>query len=250
VTKQTKINNIKQKSKPFLSIVTPVYNEGDNFPALYETVKKNIKIPHKLIVVYDFDEDNTLPVARRYQKKDASIILHKNIKGQGVLNALLAGLDYVKEGPLLVIMGDLSDDLKIVNQMYKEYINGATIVCPSRYVKGGKEVGGPFFKRMLSRIAGTSLYYVRGLPTHDITNNFRLYDKNYINTIDVESNGGFEVAMEITVKAFRDGKKIVELPTTWMDRTAGEAKFKMWKWLPSYLRWYVYAFGPKKKMDK
>lgn len=228
--------------RPLLHIVTPVYNEGDNFPALYKEVKKYIKTPHELIVVYDFDEDNTVPVAQSYQKNDKTVILHKNKRGRGALNALLSGFDYVKSGPLLVMMADLSDDLRIVDQMYQAYLEGATVVCASRYVKGGKQIGGPFIKRSLSRFAGTSLYWIRRIPTHDITNNFRLYDKTFLSNLTIESTGGFEVAMEITIKAFRQGKKIVEIPSTWRDRTAGEAKFKLWKWLPSYLRWYRYAF--------
>jgi dolichol-phosphate mannosyltransferase len=232
---------------PKLHIVIPVYNEGKNFPNLYKNIKKNIKIPHKIIVVYDFDEDTTVPVVERYQRDDKTVILHKNTIGRGVLNALKSGFNYVKSGPLLVIMGDLSDDLSIVEKMYKLYLNGAVVVCPSRFMKGGKQIGGPLFKRTLSRISGVSLYWIRRIPTHDITNNFRLYDKDFINTIKIESTGGFEIAMEITVKAFRQRKKIAELPTTWRDREAGEAKFKLWKWLPSYLRWYVYAIGPRQR---
>lgn len=231
---------------PMLHVITPVYNEGENFPGLYKAVKKNIKTPHELIVVYDFDEDTTVPVAKKYQKKDKSLKLKKNTRGRGVLNALLSGFDQVKSGPLLVIMGDLSDDLKIVDEMYRHYLNGASVVCASRYAKGGKVVGGPLLKRTLSRLAGVSLYYIRGIPTHDITNAFRLYDKRLLNKIKLESTGGFELSMEITVKAFLLNEKITEIPTTWYDRTAGESKFKLWKWLPSYLRWYFYALFNRK----
>jgi len=227
--------------KPLLTIVTPVYNEGKNFPGLYKQVKKHIKTPHRLVVVYDFDEDNTVPVVKRYQKKDKTLILHKNSRGRGVLNAILSGFDYVKSGPLLIIMADLSDDLSIVDGMYDLYLQGATVVCGSRYMKGGKQIGGPPLKRSLSHLAGTSLYWLRRFPTHDVTNNFRLYDKAFLNEITIESQGGFEIAMEITVKAFKQNKKIVELPTVWRDRTAGDSNFKLWKWLPSYLRWYFYA---------
>lgn len=234
------MKNVK-KTKPLLHIVTPVYNEAANFPALYSQVKTKIKTPHKLIVVYDFDEDTTVPVARKYQKKDKSVILLKNNRGRGALNALLSGFDYVKGGPLLVIMADLCDDLAVVDRMYEEYVEGAVVVCPSRYMKGGKQIGGTAFKRGLSRLAGASLYRIRHIPTHDITNNFRLYDKKFLNSITIESTGGFEVAMEITVKAFRQKQRIVEIPTIWRDRSNGESKFKLWKWLPSYLRWYFYA---------
>lgn len=230
------------KAKPTLSIVTPVFNEGDNFPKLYSEITKKIKTPHTLIVVYDFDADDTVPVVKKYQKKDKNIILLKNNKGRGALNALLSGIEYVKSGPLLVIMADLSDDLSQVDAMVKLYDEGASVVCPSRYVKGGKVIGDPpLIKRTLSRLAGTSLYYIRRLPTHDVTNAFKLYDKKLIDQIKIESTGGFEIAMEITVKAFILGEKVVEIPTTWEDRTAGESKFKIWAWLPSYLRWYFYA---------
>lgn len=224
-----------------LHIITPVYNEGANFPALYAEVKKHIKTPHKLVVVYDFDEDDTVPVAKKYKKTDPNIILHKNTRGRGALNALLSGFDYVKSGPLLVIMADLSDDLAVVDAMYKHYLDGSAVVCGSRYMKGGKQIGGPLLKRSLSRLAGVSLYWVRRFPTHDVTNNFKLYDKALLDKIKIESAGGFEIAMEITVKAFKLKAKITEIPATWRDRTAGETNFKLWKWLPSYLRWYLHA---------
>jgi dolichol-phosphate mannosyltransferase len=237
----------RARKKPLLHIVTPVYNEGENFPALYEAIKKHIKTPYKLVVVYDFDEDTTVPVAKKYAKKDASVILHKNTIGRGALNALKSGFEYVKEGPLLIIMADLSDDLSQVDEMYKHYLDGASVVVGSRYMKGGKQLGGPLLKRTMSRLAGVSLYWLRGVPTHDITNNFKLYDKALLDAIKIESTGGFEIAMEITVKAFRKKLKIVELPTTWLDRTAGEANFKLWAWLPKYLHWYMYAYRPRKK---
>ena len=231
-------------AKPLLHVITPVYNEAENFPALYKAVRQKIKTPHKLVVVYDFDGDTTVPVVKKYQKKDKNLVLHKNTRGRGALNAILSGLDYVPSGPLLVTMADLSDDLGMVDAMHKYYLQGASVVCGSRYMKGGGQVGGPLLKRTLSRLAGTSLYWVRRFPTHDVTNNFKLYDKAFLDSISIESTGGFEIGMELTVKAFRAGKKIAELPTIWHDRTAGESNFKLWKWLPSYLRWYFYALKP------
>lgn len=237
----------KQADQPLLSVIVPVYNEKDNFEGLYREVKDKIKQDKQLIVVYDFDEDTTLPVARKIAKQDSSVRLVKNTIGRGPLNAIKAGFDAVASGPCLVVMADLSDDLSIVDAMYNEYLQGAQVVCGSRYMKGGQQLGGPLLKRTLSRMAGTSLYYIRGVPTHDVTNNFKLYDKTLLDRITIESTGGFELAMEITVKAFRLGVRIAELPTTWRDREAGESNFKLWKWLPSYLRWYWYAFGSRNK---
>ena len=80
------------------------------------------------------------------------------------------------DGPAFVVMADLSDDLAIVPAMLAKYRQGDRIVCASRYMAGGKQIGGPLLKRTLSRLAGLSLRYGIGFPTHDATNNFRLYD--------------------------------------------------------------------------
>lgn len=225
-----------------LNIVIPVFNEADNFPNLYKAVTKDIKTPFKLIIVYDFDEDTTVPVARKYAAKDKRVVLHKNDIGRGAINALKSGFNYVKSGPVMTMMADLCDDPKDANKMFKMYLDGYDLICGSRYMKGGKQIGGPLFKRTLSRLAGVSLYWFRRLPVHDATNNYRLYDKNFLKKIEIESKGGFEVGIELMVKAKKLGYKIGEVPTTWRDRTAGEAKFKLFKWLPSYMHWYIYAF--------
>ena len=98
----------------------------------------------------------------------------------------------------------------------------------------------------MSRLAGLTLHWFRGIPTHDATNAFKLYDSRMLKNMTIESKAGFELSLEITVKAFLAGYRIVELPTTWRGRTQGESRFKIWAWLPQYLKWYFYAFRPKR----
>ena len=112
-------------------------------------------------------------------------------------------------------------------------------------MKGGRQIGGPRIKRTLSRIAGVSLHYLTGIPTHDVTNSFKMYTKSALDTVTIESNGGFELGMEITIKTFLNGKRITEIPSTWRDRSAGTSKFMLWNWLPRYLYWYMYALRGK-----
>ena len=232
---------METSENPALNIVVPVYNEKESFPNLYEELKEKVKTPFSLIVVYDFKEDNTLPVAKKISAKDKRVRLVKNKRGRGALNAILSGFDEVKSGPLLVVMADLSDDIKIIDDMYGEYLKGAKVVCGSRYMKGGSQIGGPLVKKTLSRIAGVTLYVLTRIPTHDVTNSFKLYDKAFIDSINIESSGGFEIGMEITVKAYKNKQKIVEIPSKWLDRANGESNFKLWSWLPSYIKWYLYA---------
>ncbi|MHC4499190.1 MAG: glycosyltransferase, partial [Planctomycetota bacterium] len=169
----------------------------------------------------------------------------KNNHGAGVLNAIKRGFESVDDGVILVSMADLSDDYSKVDEMFRKVNEGHDIVCGSRYIRGGKQIGGPWFKKLLSRIAGVSLYYLIGIPTHDVTNSFKMYTKKVLNDITIESNGGFELSMEIVLKAFVKGYKITEVPSVWRDRSAGGSRFRLCKWLPKYLHWYW--FGIKKR---
>jgi hypothetical protein len=62
-----------------------------------------------------------------------------------------------------------------------------------------------------------------------------------VDNIDIQSESGFEIGMEIVVKAHFAGYKITELPCTWTDRQTGCSRFRIFKWMPKYLRWYFYA---------
>jgi dolichol-phosphate mannosyltransferase len=228
-----------------LAVIVPVFNEDRNFPKVYRAIKEHIKTGHRILVVYDFDGDTTVPVVRELAKDDPGLLLIKNTLGRGPANALRMGFDAVRSGPVLVVMADLSDDLGDVNKMVELHNRGFAVVCGSRYMPGGRQIGAPFIKRTLSRLAGMSLYLLRGIPTRDVTNNFKLYDAGFLRSISIESKGGFSIGMEITVKAFLRGEKIAEVPTVWHDRAEGKSNFKLMKWLPQYLKWYFFAFRPR-----
>ncbi|MCI0460723.1 MAG: glycosyltransferase [Gemmataceae bacterium] len=231
-----------------LALIVPVYNEAANFPALVAEVERQVPLPYTLYMVYDGDGDTTVPVARSLAASRPWLRLVKNQFGPGVVAALRTGFQTVGQGPALVLMADLSDDLTTVGPMLALYRQGFQIICPSRYVRGGRQLGGPFLKRLLSRAAGLSLRYLVGFPTHDATNNFRLYNAALVNELRIESTGGFEVALELTVKAFRRGVPITEVPTTWRDRTAGQSRFRLTHWLPKYLYWYGQALWSRRRL--
>jgi len=223
-----------------LGIIIPVYNEAENISKTLTAIEERVRTPHKIYIVYDFDEDNTLPVAKEFLKEDIDLKFLKNPAG-GVVNAIKTGFKEAHEDYLLVTMADLSDDYTVIDSMYKIIAEGYDVVCGSRHMKGGKQIGGPMLKKILSRIAGVSLKCVAGLPTHDVTNSFKLYRKSMLGSIEIESDGGFEIGMEIVVKAFFSGFKVTEVPTIWIDRQKGKSRFKIVKWAPKYLKWYFYA---------
>ena len=156
---------------------------------------------HELVVVYDFDGDTTVPVIARLAAEIPGLRGLRNDLGRGVLNAMKAGIAGTSAPYVLISMADGSDEPHVVDPMVALARAGADVVSASRYMRGGHQVGGPLFKRLMSRTAGLTLHWFAGVPTHDPTNNFKLYSRRFLDATTIESEAGFELALELTVKA-------------------------------------------------
>jgi hypothetical protein len=97
----------------------------------------------------------------------------------------------------------------------------------------------------MSRAAGRSLHLLTRVGTRDATNSFKAYSTDFIKAVGIDSRGGFEIGIELTAKARRLRRPVAEIPTIWLDRQAGASNFRVIRWLPRYLRWYRFAFGPR-----
>lgn len=235
------------------SVVLPVFNEGVNIGAYCRKALQTLPGNYELLVCYDFDGDNTLPAleALPADEKPANIRLVRNSLGRGVRYAIEAGMRAAQTPVIVVMMADLSDDFDKVEEMVRRVEAGADVVCASRYMRGGKQLGGPWLKGLMSRTAGVTLYWLAGLPTHDPTNSFKAYRREFLESTTIETKEGFALGMELTVKAHFGGGRVEEVPAVWYDRTDGESRFQMRKWIPTYLQWYFWAlrsrwFGPQK----
>lgn len=225
-----------------IQIVCPIYNEGKNVQTLVQRLAADGVDFDQLRFVYDRDDDTSLPYIAELNAADERIRAEKNTLGPGVVKALRHGFANAGPGPVVVVMGDNSDKLSIIPEMVQLWREGAVLVSPSRYMRGGKQFGGPPLKTFLSRTAGKVLHFA-GFPTADATNNFKLYDGTWLAKQNIESVGGFEIALELCLKAYQQGERIVELPTEWYDREEGESRFRLWAWMPRYLRWYLPLLG-------
>jgi dolichol-phosphate mannosyltransferase len=235
---------------PELAIVLPVYNEGASVEPVLRSLAAGVRTPHEIVVVYDFDADTTVPVVARLAAEIPGLRGLRNDLGRGVLNAMKAGIAGTTAPYVLVSMADGSDEPEVVDAMVALARDGADVVAASRYMRGGRQVGGPALKRLMSRTAGLTLHWFAGVPTHDPTNNFKLYTRAFLESVTIESTAGFELALELTVKATIAGRRVAEVPTTWRDRTAGQSNFKLRKWLPHYLHWYRVAFTRRSRRSR
>lgn len=226
------------------SVVVPVFNEAEVIPIYCSKARNELPPGYELLICYDMDHDTTLPAVQALspEQKPAVVRFVKNDLGPGVRYAIEAGMRNARAAVVVVMMADVSDDFSKVDEMVRRVEEGADVVCASRYMSGGAQVGGPKFKKFLSRMAGLTLYWLAGLPTHDPTNSFKAYKKSFLDKTPIESTAGFVLGLELTVKAHYLGGRVDEVPAVWTDRTAGQSRFKLWKWLPLYLRWYRWAF--------
>ncbi len=229
-----------------LSIVVPAHNEEENIGEVVAEIEAALDMPHELIVVNDHSTDRTPFIIEELSRRYQSLRLVHNSNEKGFANAVKFGFSQVKGELVVPVMGDLCDELSTVRKMLARIEEGYDVVCGARYIKGGGRLGGSKVKGFFSSFVGWSLYYLLGIPTHDIANAFKMYRKKVLDAVEIESRG-FEISMEIPLKAYYRGFRITEVPTVWKERQKGQSSFKMFELAPNYLRWYIW--GIKKRLE-
>ncbi|MDQ1458719.1 MAG: dolichol-phosphate mannosyltransferase [Actinomycetota bacterium] len=228
-----------------ISIVVPVYNEDEAIVTCLDQLTEAITSPFEILVVFDSPDDTTRAPAEKYALEDSRVVPTLNTYGRGPAQAIRFGIDAARGDVVVVTMADGSDDASQVDQLARLVRRGVVIAVASRYMKGGQQIGAPFLKSQMSRWAGLSLCYLARVGTHDATSSFKAYDRAFVQRVGIESTAGFAIAIELVAKARRHRLPVAEIPSIWLERTSGESNFKVWAWLPIYLHWYRYAFGPR-----
>lgn len=229
--------------KPRVSVVIPAYNEGPAVVPFLDRIFEAITLPAEVLVAYDSPADTTVPFLRAYAERDERLRPLHNTFGKGPAHALRYGIDHAVADVVAVTMADGSDDPMQIDQLTRLVERGVVVACASRYVRGGQQVGGPWLKGRISRLAGLSLNMVGRVGTHDATNSFKAYSRQFIERVGIDSDAGFELGIEMVAKARRHGLPVAELPTIWLDRANGTSNFKLKSWIPRYLHWYLYTLG-------
>ena len=232
-------------SKPRVSVVVTVYNEGEMVTECLARIVEAVRLPCEVLVVFDSMDDTSRPFAEAFAARDPRIKPTLNTYGRGPAFAIRYGIDHASAPVVVVTMADGCDDPAQIDPLTKLVERGVVVAAASRYMRGGQQVGGPWLKATLSRLAGQSLHLFARVGTHDATNSFKAYDTTFVRNVGIESDAGFEVGLELVAKARRHRQPVAELPTIWLDRAYGISNFNMAKWLPKYLRWYRYAYGAR-----
>ena len=223
----------------------PAYNEGEQIIEVLDRLFESVRLSCEVLVVVDTEDDTTIPVVSEYAQKEPRLRYLVNTYGRGPANAIRYGIDAAAAPVTVVTMADGCDDARQIDDLARLVERGVAVAAASRYMAGGQQVGGPSIKCLLSKTAGRSLRVLAHIGTRDATNSFKAYSTAFVREVGIDSRNGFEIGIELTAKARRLRKPVAEIPTIWLDRQAGVSNFKVAKWIPSYLRWYRFAFGPR-----
>lgn len=234
---------------PRVSVVIPVYEEGEAIVTCLDQLFESVDLPCEVFAVYDDPHDSTLPYLEKYAASEPRLVALHNA-GRGPAYAIRTGVDHASADVIVVMMADGSDDPRQVDQLTRLVERGVVIASASRYTRGGQQVGGPLLKKLLSRVAGLSLYWLARVGTRDATNSFKGYSKEFLESVGIVSTTGFEVGIELVSKARRLRLPVAEMPTIWLDRASGASNFQMYRWIPRYLRWYRFAFGGRLSVEE
>lgn len=232
--------NPTQSKETQIALIIPVYNEEHNIIPLLDEIKEKVATNYIAYVIYDFEEDTTLRKMEEIESKFNNIHFVKNRFGTNVIGAFKTGFEIAETEYLVPIMADLSDMPETVDKLYEKIKEGYDLVIASRYMRGGDKIGGPKIKKKLSKFMNTSVFHLTKLPTHDMTNAFILYRKEFIKGLEIQSTGGFEITLEIIAKAYENNWRITEVPTINRERLTGQSKFKIVQWSLNYLFWFCY----------
>jgi dolichol-phosphate mannosyltransferase len=226
-----------------LTVVVPIYEESESIEKMIRAVETSLLAPHRVVLVYDREDDSTLPVIRRLMPEFPNLVLMRNCRGNGVgvVNAIRTGFYETHSDYVCLVTGDCTDQPDAIGPMFSLALTGYDLVSGARYSKGGRKEGGPWVQTQLSRWGNLTFRKLTGLPIGDPTYSFKLYSRRLLDSIDIEGHGGWAISFEISIKAHLAGFAMAEVGTVWLDRQLGESKFHLVGWLPAYGRWFFWG---------
>ena len=247
------------------SVVIPTYNESENILRLITEIEKNLPTSHftEIIIVDDNSPDGTGKLVENYiQEQNAKLengrdnssnsssknyrvkVVHRRAKN-GLIPAILDGVKQSTGMNVLIMDADFSHPPEVIPKMMRELaLNPNSIIIGSRFIEGGKVVGWPQRRKLLSR--GASALARLGLNVKrvkDPMSGFFALPRELIQNISIDTKG-YKILLEILVK--NQEIPIKEIPYTFTDRQSGKSKMN-YNVIMNYAEaiWQLYRHGQK-----
>jgi dolichol-phosphate mannosyltransferase len=228
-----------------IAVIIPVFQEQDSIRQVLSDLERDLGVNGTIYLVADTEDDGTILAAQDFiDRSSINIEIMIQSPDFGPAKALKFGIANSVEPYIVFMTADNSDDTKDIIELVRILKSGKCVASASRYMKNGKHIGGPALKHFLSRTAGVISKFILHSGTSDPTNLFKGVSRDFISSIEVESNFGFTIGLELVAKAQIHKKNAIsEIPTIWRERVLGKSTFKFYRWLPTYMYWYCKLIG-------
>lgn len=207
-------------------IIFPTYNEADNIEKIVHAVLP-LDPRINVLIVDDNSPDGTGEIADRLAADSKVNVLHRE-KKEGLGRAYLAGFKWAIERKYDFIFemdADFSHGPEYIRDFLKE-IQEYDLVLGSRYISGVNVINWPMSRLLLSYFANYYTRIITGLPLRDATGGFKCFRREVLEALDLEAvtASGYSFQIEMSMRVWKKGFSIKEIPIIFVDRTAGESK--------------------------
>jgi len=212
-------------------IVIPTYEEDYTLPIILDAVLA-LDAGFHVLVVDDNSPDGTGEIAESYASRHPEIRVHHRPGKLGMGSAYRDGFEIVMADGADVVLemdADLSHNPKFLPALRDRIGPDADLVLGSRYIHGVRVENWPFRRLMLSRFANAYVNKVTGMPMEvasDSTSGFRAYRREVLEAIDLRTvrSNGYSFQVEMTVRAWRLGFNVREIPITFEEHYLSSSK--------------------------
>lgn len=213
---------------PRALVVIPTFNERENLPRLVPQVLAQDDFVD-ILVVDDASPDGTGALADEIAADNPRVhVMHRAGK-LGLGTAYIAGFRWglARDYDVMFEMdADFSHDPAHIPQ-FLEAIDQFDVVLGSRYLHGRVTVvNWPIGRLLLSYFANRYARFVTGLPVADATGGFKCFRREVLAALPLDRVGssGYAFQIEMSLRAWKRGFRLGEIPIMFVDRTEGESK--------------------------
>jgi dolichol-phosphate mannosyltransferase len=212
-----------------IGLILATYCEAPNIGRLISQIE-SMQIDSQILVVDDSSPDGTANIVRELQNTYPNILLQVRPSKMGLGTAITDGFKIFlsfKNPPkrIIVMDADYSHDPSDIPILLSSMSQNEGLVIGSRYCEGGRIVGWPLGRRIISRTANLLARLIAGLKLNDCTSGFRCYSIEFLNAvIDNLHCTTYEIQIETAKQARLQGFQIREVPVIFVNRKRGKSK--------------------------
>ena len=232
-----------------IGVILPTYREAENIANLINDIEA-LGLDVSILVIDDLSPDGTADIVKGMQERYANILLCVRPTKTGLGTAITDGIKIFLSSEnvpryIVTLDADYSHNPKAIPQLLSKMKDSYGMVIGSRYCKGGKIVGWPFTRKIVSRIANLIAQTSLHLDLHDCTSGFRCYSTAFLKeAIGSLHSQTYEIQIETIRQAFLRNFQVKETPILFLNRKLGKSKLTLTE-IKSYFTYILKSALPK-----